>query len=215
LIRPFPPAAGPSPETEPPPNAPAVEVIPLEPVPLLACEIAAANVQAILGLPAAVLPAWDHPDDAYLPTRNQYDAARILKKLENGWQQPRLRIAITSQDLCLPILTYVFGEARVGGHLAVGSLFRIARNPDGSRAPQALLYDRLTKVVLHEVAHALGLEHCRVEGCLMGFSAGIEHLDALTLTFCPACTRELFNRKRNLFQKTGPPSKEDRQSQPT
>lgn len=204
MIRPLPPADGPSLGTEPQPTAPAVEIIPLEPVPLLACEIAAANVQATLGLPAAVLPAWDHPDDAYLPTRNQYDAARILKKLETGWQRPRLRIAITSQDLCLPILTYVFGEARVGGHLAVSSLFRLARNPDGSRATQALLYDRLTKVVLHEVAHALGLEHCRVEGCLMGFSAGLEHLDALTLTFCPDCLHDLAVLKKGLPQETAP-----------
>lgn len=182
---------------------PAVEIIPLDPVPLLACEIAAANVQTILGLPSAVLPPWDQPDDAYLPNRRQYNAGRILKQLENGWHPPRLRIAVTALDLCLPILTYVFGEARIGGHLAVTSLFRLSRNPGGSRVPQALLYDRLTKVVLHEAAHALGLEHCREEGCLLCFSAGLEHLDALALTFCPVCRHDLAVLKRVLLQEIG------------
>ena len=193
---------GPNPERATTPPPPAVEVIPLDPVPLLACEMAAANIQTILGLPAKVLPAWDQPDYAYLPNRKQYDALPILKKLEIGRQRPSLRIAVTALDLCLPILTYVFGEARIGGHLAVISLFRLSRNPDGSRVPPSRLYERLIKVVLHETAHALGLEHCRVAGCLMNFSAGLEHLDALPLTFCPDCLRELVVPTKTLVQET-------------
>jgi archaemetzincin len=204
LTNQVPPDEGTSPERESPPLAPAVEVIPLDPVPPLACEIAAANIQAVLGLPAAVLPAWDQPDEAYLANRKQYDAARILKKLETGWRLPRLRIGITSLDLCLPILTYVFGEARVGGHLAVASLFRLTRNPDGSRVTPAHLYERLIKVVLHEAAHALGLEHCRVEGCLMGFSMGLDHLDALNPAFCAHCQRDLAAPREKLLQEATP-----------
>jgi predicted Zn-dependent protease len=59
-------------------------------------------------------------------------------------------------------------------------------------------------VALHEVAHALGLEHCRVKGCLMCFSAGLEHLDALTLNFCPGCTGGLVRLKKSLVQKSDP-----------
>jgi archaemetzincin len=184
--------------------AAAVEIIPLNPAPVLACEIAAANIQALLGMPSAVMPPRDIPEYAFLPTRKQYDAGRILKKLEEGRPSGRLRLGITALDLCLPILTYVFGEAHVGGYLAVTSLFRLARRPDGSRVSQALLFERFSKVVLHETAHALGLEHCRVKGCLMCFSVDLEHLDLLTLTFCPGCTRDLVRFKKVLLQKSGP-----------
>jgi archaemetzincin len=165
--------------------------------------MAAANIQTVFGLPAAVMPPWARPDYAYLANRRQYDVLPILKKLGTGRRRPGLRVAITAADLCLPILTYVFGEARVGGHLAVASLFRLSQDPDGSRVSPARLYERLIKVVLHETAHALGLGHCQARGCLMNFSAGLEHLDALDPNFCPECLRDLAIPVRTLIQETG------------
>ena len=60
-------------------------------------------------------------------------------------------------------------------------------------------YERLAKVALHEVAHVLGLTHCREEGCLMRFSLGVEHIDGLAMRFCPECELRLIRARR------GPP----------
>lgn len=92
-----------------------VEVIPLGRVDEVACEVAAANIQSILGLSSRRVADWPTPEYAYLPARNQHDAGLILKALARDLRPPTLRLGITVLDLCLPILTYVYGEARIGG----------------------------------------------------------------------------------------------------
>lgn len=175
-----------------------IEVVPLGRVPEVDCEIAAANLQALLEIPTLVTPPWPEPDYAFLPTRRQFDASRILKFLSESLPPTSIRLGITTLDLCLPILTHVYGEAWVGGRLAVLSLFRLSHQPGRARVAQGLLYERLAKVALHEVTHALGVEHCRVPGCLMQFSGILEQLDVLTLSFCPACQQDLIRHRENV-----------------
>jgi archaemetzincin len=175
------------------------EVVPLGRVPPVACAVVAANLQAALGLPTQVIAARAPPPQAHLRARGQYDAALILAALKGDLEPPRLRVGVTALDLCLPILTFVYGEALVGGRVAVVSTARLGARPGappGARpgAPPgepARLYERLAKVALHETAHALGLTHCRTDGCLMVYSVGLEVLDSLQPVFCPACEHRL------------------------
>lgn len=191
---------------EPPPSPlpefqkPLVEVIPFGPIDGTACEVAAAHVQALMGLPAKVQAPWPVPAYAQLPARRQYDAGPILKSMAQELPLFQVRLGITGLDLCLPILSYVFGEAFLGGRLAIVSLFRLSPLPEGGRVEPSLLYERLAKVALHEVAHALGIPHCREAGCLMRFSQGLKNLDSLALHFCPGCVQELDHRRADLFQ---------------
>lgn len=170
-----------------PPRASAAQVIALGPVEPLALEVVASHLQAILELPAQVLGTWPEPTEAWLPLRRQYDASLILRGLAHGQGPGVLRLGVTALDLCLPILTHVLGEARLGGLVGVVSLRRLAQGPAGQPEPPGLVYGRLAKVALHEAGHALGLPHCRHPGCLMGFSAGLAQLDAQDLEFCPSC----------------------------
>mgnify|MGYP006291124913 CR=1 FL=1 len=176
-----------------------VEVLPLGDVDGVAISVAAANLQAVLGLPADVRPPAGDPDYALIPARRQYDALPILKTMGEGVPDGTLRLGVMNGDLCLPIFSYVLGEAQVNGRAAVISLFRLKLGGDGRPSPPARIYERLAKVALHEIAHVLGLTHCREEGCLMRFSLGVEHIDELAMRFCPECELRLLRARR------GPP----------
>lgn len=169
-----------------------VEIIPMGPVDEVAVGVSAANLTALLGLPADIGPCMPDPAYALLPGRGQYNAASLLKSLSNGIAGRRqLRLGILSGDLCLPMLTYVFGEAQVGGKSAVISLFRLNQGCDGKTAPKALLYERLVKIVIHEISHVLGLIHCREPKCVMSCAFDLKHLDNQSPDFCPEC-RQVF-----------------------
>ena len=185
-------------------SAPLVEVVPLGRVSGTATAVAAANLQAILGLDALVAPARPLPGHCLAPSRGQYDAGRLLLELAGEGAPPPLRLGLTASDLCLPFLTHVFGEAQLGGRAAVVSLRRLGRQEDGSRAPRDLLLERVAKVALHETAHILGLTHCRGAQCLMRFSGGLAELDRLDLAFCPACRWRLEAARRELRGVSGP-----------
>lgn len=174
--------------------APQVEVIPLGRVNSTAAQVVAANLQALLELDALVKEPRPEPEHALVPARGQYDAGLILKELAGPEGTP-LRLGLMAKDLCVPFLTYVLGESQLGGRAAVMSLHRLSEGEGGGRAPRHLMLERAAKVGLHEIAHVLGLEHCRTAGCLMRFSAGLASLDRLNLGFCLACRRELMRLK--------------------
>ncbi|HYA03016.1 MAG TPA: hypothetical protein VEI04_07860, partial [Syntrophobacteria bacterium] len=90
-------------------------------------------------------------------------------------------------DLFIPVLTYVFGEAQLGGRAAVVSLHRLRGQEDGGRVPPDTLYERAAKVAVHELAHTFALVHCKQPDCVMRASHGIGDLDCTPLFFCEYC----------------------------
>jgi archaemetzincin len=172
-----------------------VEVIPFGRIDEVAAAVVTANLQEFLHLQSEMASPRSVPPEAHLPARNQYDAGIILQSLRADLGAGVLRLGLTNRDLTLPILTYVFGEALVGGRAAVVSLFRLGDEPGRPRLDLGRLYARLAKVALHETAHALGVAHCRQPGCLMRFSYGLEQLDLLEIQFCSRCLKEIQRRK--------------------
>lgn len=168
-----------------------VRVVPFGVVDEVAISVVGANLQAILGLRADVVEPEPVPEYALLRERGQYNAGKILKELAREDGPPPIRVGITELDICLPILTFVFGEAQMGGRAAIISTHRLDEAPAGGSIPQYQLYERLAKVTVHETAHVLGLTHCRAPGCLMRFSQSLEQLDSLTLLFCDQCRYEI------------------------
>lgn len=166
-----------------------VEIIRLGQVDEVCVSVVAANIQTFIGVPVDVAPSWPEPEYAMIPVRGQYNAMPILKALGMGIDAETRRLGLLTGDLCLPILTYVFGEAQLNGGAAVVSIRRLKQGRDGQRAPPHEVLERLAKVAVHEMAHVLGLKHCHSSQCLMAFSLGLEQLDALTLKFCPDCER--------------------------
>ena len=138
-------------------------------------------------LPVRVLHPKPLPPQTYHVMRHQYHATQLLEYLL-GDDSDALRIlGITAEDLYIPIFTFVFGEAQLDGKAAVISMFRPRGDADGSTPPKSPVLGRILKLSLHELGHTFGLEHCREDGCVMGFSSNLEKLDRKNLAFCDYC----------------------------
>jgi len=162
-----------------------LDLIPFGELDELALAVVAANIQAVAGLPTHVQPARARPDYALMATRHQYDAVKILGVLGSEPEGAFFRMGVLQQDLCIPILTYVYGESQLGGHAAVISFHRLFH------INRQVTFERGAKIAVHEAGHLLGLEHCREPGCLMRFSKQLEQLDLLPMHFCSACEYEI------------------------
>jgi archaemetzincin len=59
---------------------------------------------------------WFDPQLTYDASRGQYESSGLLSQLLSDPSEDAMRIlAVTSVDLFIPVLTYVFGEAQLGG----------------------------------------------------------------------------------------------------
>ncbi len=164
-------------------------VAPMGNTPEIISKTIAAHILGYMGLDADVLTPLGHPAYAHDKKRLQYDAGTILKALESEpFHDYAKVIGILDVDLFVPILTYVFGEAKQGGKCALVSLYRLKRNPDGSSPPMSLLLERAAKVALHELSHLFDLHHCMDKKCLMHFSGELDDLDSTPLYYCRYCS---------------------------
>jgi archaemetzincin len=169
-----------------------LDVVPLGPIDALMLSIVAAHIQSLMGLPTDIVAERPKPDYAFLETRGQYDATKIIAQLFKETEGAYFKLGFIASDLCIPILTYVYGESQLGGRVAVVSIDRL-RDRD-----RQVTYERAAKISLHEVGHLLGLEHCLSAGCLMRFSKQVDQLDELPLHVCPACNHERTRRLASL-----------------
>lgn len=138
----------------------------------------------------------EYPLFAFEPKRNQYYAKKIIEKL--ALELPpdcEKLIGITDVDLCTPVLTFVYGEAQLGGKVAIVSLNRLRQEffnlPPNSNS---ILVERLLKECIHELGHCYGLFHCQNSQCVMFFSSSIITIDNKQKKFCLRC-KEFFDKK--------------------
>jgi archaemetzincin len=96
-------------------------------------------------------------------------------------------LGITGVDLYIPILTFVFGEAQMGGPCALVSFHRLRQEFYGLPEDRALLVERVIKESVHEVGHTLDLTHCDDYSCAMAPSHAVEWIDLKEAAMCPSC----------------------------
>ena len=138
-----------------------------------------------LGSEARLASAPFDPLAAYDASRRQYRSTILLDLL--GGVEGDLVMGITSLDLFIPILTYVFGEALLGGRTAIVSAHRLDPPRYGMAPDPELLHERLLKEAVHEIGHCLGLVHCLAPACVMAASTIAEEVDLKGPDFCPRC----------------------------
>ena len=125
---------------------------------------------------------------AELPERSQYHSHRLLARLGRHAPSDGGRLlGVTALDLCVPVFSYVFGEAQMSGPCALVSTFRLREEFYGLPPNPALLEERLLKEAIHELGHTLGLKHCDDWRCVMSASHTVERLDLKGLEYCAAC----------------------------
>jgi archaemetzincin len=96
--------------------------------------------------------------------------------------------------LYIPVLTFVFGEARLNGQCAVVSSYRLDNKFYGLPDDPALLQERLLKEAIHELGHTYGLFHCQNPECVMKSSTYVEEIDFKSSRFCDKCWDKLVKR---------------------
>ncbi len=135
---------------------------------------------------------WFDPQLTYDASRGQYDSNMLLGQLLSDPSEDAMRIlGVTSVDLFIPVLTYVFGEAQLGGRAAVISTNRLRSEKYGLPPDPEALISRLEKEAVHELGHTFGLFHCSHPACVMHASTYVEEIDPKGASFCAACIRGL------------------------
>ena len=141
-----------------------------------------------LEAPVVVLDPVGIPDGSFEKGRNQYNSTKILKEVLGGAPPGAFKIlGLIDRDLCIPILTFVFGEAQLGGIASVVSLARLRQEFHGLAPDARVFRDRLHKECLHELGHAFGLIHCPDGGCAMRLSNTVLDVDRKERTYCADC----------------------------
>lgn len=134
----------------------------------------------------------------YNPGRRQYDANKLLKMITQRAPTDAVKvIGMVRVDLYIPILTYIFGQAKLNGYTGVVSLYRLRNEHYGLEPDYELLIDRFSKLIIHELGHTFGLIHCSNPVCVMRSSTYVEDLDQKSKQFCHRCRAEL-NRIEHL-----------------
>ena len=121
--------------------------------------------------------------------RNQHYSTAILQAMQPLVEPGARLLAVTSVDLYVPVLTFVFGEAQLTGSCAVVSLHRLREEFYGLPAREELMRERLVKEAVHELGHTFGLRHCDDWRCVMTSSHAVERLDVKGAEFCFLCGR--------------------------
>jgi archaemetzincin len=141
-----------------------------------------------LGTAVEEMAAMEIPEGSFDPKRNQHYSTAILKAVLAEAPAGASRVlGIVDRDLCIPILTFVFGEAQLGGTVALVSLARLRQEFYGLAPDPPLFFDRLRKESLHELGHTFGLIHCRVPDCVMYLSNAIRDVDRKGRELCRSC----------------------------
>lgn len=133
-------------------------------------------------------------EDEFVPSRGQYRAALVLKRLRKLGPSGDFRLAIAGADLFEAGLNFVFGEADARHDCAIISLNRLSGEYPGWPLTQDLFYHRVLTEAVHEIGHLVGLGHCPEPSCVMHFSNSLVDTDRKGPGFCKDCRSLLYER---------------------
>jgi archaemetzincin len=139
-------------------------------------------------VPCKVLPVRLDPEFAFHGERQQYHSSEILRRMQrfltgDSWRM----LGVAAVDLYIPILTFVFGEAQMGGPCAVLSTHRLRQEFYGLPSDREVFRERVVKEAIHEVGHTLDLTHCEDYRCVMASSHAVEWIDLKESALCGNC----------------------------
>jgi archaemetzincin len=168
-------------------------IVPIRPIDHAELTALLDPLESTFKLPALIEESkYLDPAFAFDSYRNQFNSTSLLAALLERYPDHRGKIiGITTVDLFVPVLTYVFGEAQLDGKVAVLSSFRLREELYGLDPNSQVEHIRLLKEVLHELGHTFGLVHCHRSECVMHSSTSAEEIDVKGKNFCEKCERIL------------------------
>jgi archaemetzincin len=128
----------------------------------------------------------------YDSSRRQYNGNALLKQVHSiPFSESDKNLGIFNVDLFVPILTFIFGQAFLGGQTGIASLYRLSNERYGMIPDGLLMLDRFKKEVIHELGHTFGLIHCHNPTCVMRSSTYVEDIDQKSGHLCRECKSKL------------------------
>jgi archaemetzincin len=176
-----------------------IQLMPFAAVPRDLLAELCAGLSQEFNVPCEILPPEPQPVEAFNVTRRQYLSTQILATMAKRTAAHNFRLlGVTTFDLYIPILTFVFGEAQLKGNCALISAHRLHQEFYGLPPDPVLVRERLLKEAIHELGHTLELAHCEDYQCVMSPSHGVEWIDLKSGHFCSACGPKV--RKRTIVR---------------
>lgn len=137
---------------------------------------------------ATLLKPVPLPQQAWYEPRKRYRADKLIDWLKNRVNDNEVVIGLTSKDISTTkneIKDYgVMGLGFTPGKSCVVSSFRLNKQN---------LKQQLFKVIIHELGHTRGLNHCPVKACFMRDAKGGNPIDE-EKEFCESCRRFLIQQ---------------------
>jgi archaemetzincin len=167
-------------------------VAPLGAVPGAVLSAMEAALRGAFTLPVDRAAAIAEPAGAYSSARGQWSSVAFLEALLARVPPGAERLlGVTERDLFVPVLSFVYGQAQLGGRVAVVSLARLRPEFHGLPPSPEVLARRAATEAVHEMGHTFSLVHCPDRRCPMSLSIDLVDLDGKTATPCPACRTTL------------------------
>jgi archaemetzincin len=130
------------------------------------------------------------PDNVLLSEAKNLSFQRRSSTLLRSGSQSKI-LGITSVDLFVPVLTYVFGEAQLDGVAGVMSTYRLDDTIYGLPPDNIKFFERSIKESVHELGHTFGLLHCKNYACAMHSSTTVDDIDIKGAALCGECMRKI------------------------
>lgn len=182
-----------------------IDLLPVGEVSRAVLEELREGLAAVFRMPCSILNEALDPSFALHAVRNQFHSSEILAWMHSSSHAGVRRLGVTGVDLFLPILTFVFGEAEVGGSQALVSFHRLRQEFYGLPPAAGVERERLLKEAVHELGHTLELTHCDDYRCVMAPSHSVEWVDVKESTFCVDCRETVFQNGNSRTVRTGRP----------
>lgn len=167
-------------------HAGSIIVSPIGDIPAWMTDTIARDVGEFFGFSSRVERLLDDISFAFSEERSQYHSTIILDALEKHAPEHSVKvIAVTKEDLFIPILTHVYGEAQLGGKACIISIARLIQGLEFDIVTKGC--KRIVKEAIHELGHTFDLRHCEDEMCIMHYCRRIEDVDQKSSQFCRYC----------------------------
>jgi archaemetzincin len=173
-----------------------IRLVPLAPISEEIVGALAAPLRQVFRAPVTVAPPLRGIiDGVYDRSRAQYNSTNLIGEIVSRESFfPGKTLGITSVDLFVPILTYVFGEAQLDGAAGVMSTYRLDETVYGLPPDRIKLFERALKEAVHELGHTFGLRHCASFDCAMHASTTVDDVDLKGATLCELCSTSIAHR---------------------
>lgn len=156
------------------------------------------EIERVFRLPARVDPLLSDLSFALDAGREQYHSTAILRRLAAAAPAGALRVlALADVDLFIPILTYVYGEAQLGGAACIVSTYRLNAGSGMLRFTEKAA-GRVAKEAIHELGHTFNLRHCPDAACVMHYCRSEADVDRKSNDLCRYCRILLDDERRRI-----------------